>query len=113
VSEYYPTESAAQAAIIEYLQMVGAIAIRVNSGQRLIQNSDGTTHMFKGAEKGTSDVIALYHGVFLAVECKKNARAKRTPEQIEFINRVNEAGGVGLFAWSTEQVQEVIERIGK
>lgn len=107
---YAPTEAEIQRAILEYLDTIGAVAIRVNSGVQFIQDSNGSTRAFRGAPAGTSDIIACYRGRFLAIECKAR-RGKTTPAQDEFINRVNEAGGLAFVARSIDDVEQAIRGI--
>jgi len=55
--------------------------------------------------KGVSDILGIWKGKFLAVEVKIKGRYA-TPEQKQFIEDVNKAGGIGLVAYSLEMVQE-------
>jgi len=72
---------------------------RVNSG--MFKSFAGT--IVQGAPKGTPDLIGfLDDGRFLAVEVKVPGE-QPTPEQIEFLRQLNDAGGVGLVATSSEE----------
>lgn len=96
-------------AIIQYIQLLGGVAIRINSGMRVIQDSNGSTRAFRGAPAGTSDIVAcLPGGKYAAIEVKTR-RGKTTPAQDEFLQRVREAGGVGIVARSIEDVQAALE----
>jgi hypothetical protein len=98
-------------AIIQYITMLGGVAIRVNSGMRLTQDSNGSTRVFRGAPKGTSDVLFCYRGLFVACEVKTRT-GKTSPEQEEFLQRVREAGGMGIVARSIDDVEAALrERI--
>ncbi len=58
---------------------------------------------------GTSDLLGFFpDGRILAIEVK-SYRGVHSQEQIDFIARVNRAGGVGLFAKTIHQVKEVID----
>lgn len=107
---YAPTESEIQRAILDYLTSIGAVAIRVNSGVHIIQDSNGSTRAFHGAPAGTSDIIACYRGRYVAIECKAR-RGKTTPAQEDFINRVIEAGGVAFVARSVDDVETQLGEI--
>jgi Holliday junction resolvase len=95
-------------AIIQYITMLGGIAIRINSGTRLIQNSDGSTRIFRGAPKGTADILGVLNGIPLAIECK-DRRGKTTPEQEQFLQEWREAGGLGIVARSIDDVEAALK----
>lgn len=94
--------------IIDYITLTGGVAIRINAGMRIIEGEDGKRRAFRGAPKGTSDILACIRGRYYAIECK-DGRGKPTPEQIDFIERVREAGGVGGVVWSFEEFQKLVE----
>ena len=94
--------------IIAYVTMTGGVAIRINSGMRIIEGQDGKRRAFRGAPKGTSDILACIGGRFYAIECKWGDNTA-TPEQIDFIERVRAAGGVGGVVWSFEEFQKLVE----
>ncbi len=103
----YATEKEIQAAILDYLETIGAVAIRVNSGMQFIQDSNGSTRVFRGAKRGTADIIALYRGTYYAIECKTR-KGRVSPEQFEFLDRVRRAGGSAFVARSVEDVENVL-----
>lgn len=50
-----------------------------------------------GANNGTSDFQALHKGLFIAIEAKRNLpSAKATQNQIEYLEKVNLNGGLGM-----------------
>lgn len=60
--------------------------------------------------KGIADIIGIYnnpskghYGVFLAIEVKRPG-LKPTEAQQDFLDSVNEAGGIGFVAWFPEDV---------
>src|SRR5690348_9795815 len=56
--------------------------------------------------RGVSDIIGcLPDGRFLAIEVKRPG-GKPTPEQQQFIDTINQAGGLAFVAHSVEEVQE-------
>lgn len=83
-------------AVLELITLKGGVAIRINSGMRIIENADGSTRIFKGAAKGTADVLALYRGRFLAVECKVG-KNPATEDQLRFLNDVYEKAGIAMI----------------
>lgn len=98
-----------QSAIIDLIRLRGGVATRINSGSMIAKRGD-KTYCVNLADKGTSDIIALYKGVYLAIEVKfgKNTASD---EQISFLESVAQAGGVGLLAYDTETINEVLNRI--
>ena len=103
------TEHDTQNAIIELITRRGGIAIRINSGAIPIEGVS-KPYYFRGAKKGTSDIIALYKGRFLAIEVKhgKNTASR---EQADFISEVRDKGGVGLCVWSIDTVISLLDAL--
>ena len=56
-------------------------------------------------EKGVSDIIGCHNGRMFAIEIKTQA-GRVTPYQQRFLDRVNDAGGIGFVARSIEDVVE-------
>jgi Holliday junction resolvase len=73
----------------------------------MIAKQNNTCYRVNLADKGTSDVIALYRGVYLAIEVK-GANGKASDEQIAFLESVARAGGVGLLAYDVDFVDTVM-----
>lgn len=57
--------------------------------------------------KGISDILGIHKGRLLAIEVKRPG-GKPTTDQVAFIDRVNEEGGIGFVA---DNVDEVVERL--
>ena len=97
-------EADIQRAILNYLQMCPAVAKvwRNNAGK--IRTDENRLVSLSPA--GTSDIIGfLTDGRFLAVEVKAGTNTPTALQQ-EFIDAVNEAGGVGFVAWSVDDCSE-------
>ena len=99
-----------QSAIIELIHLRGGVVTRINSGSAIFRDSSGRTNVIRGAEKGTSDIIALYCGKYLAIEVK-SGKNKPTPEQLEFGRRVRDAGGLFLVAYDVDAVISLLEQV--
>jgi hypothetical protein len=57
--------------------------------------------------RGVSDIIGILPGGrFLAVEIKRSSGGKLSEDQEEFLDTVNEIGGVGLVVRSIEELQK-------
>lgn len=89
--------------IRDYLHLRGAITTRVNSGLHVVGDGTDFRRVFRGAEKGTSDIIGCYRGRYFAIEAKVG-KNKPTPEQEIFLESVRQAGGIAFAAWSLEDV---------
>lgn len=61
--------------------------------------------------KGSSDIIGIYKGVFLAIEVK-TGNAKQTKEQINFQKMIDTLGGVYVLCRETnvEQIDSLVEQ---
>jgi hypothetical protein len=104
-----PTEHEIQGAIIDLIRARGGVVTRVNSGSIIVKRGD-KTYVVKLADEGTSDTIAVYKSIALYIEVKKLGK-KPTPDQIAFLESVAEADGVGLVAYDSETVNELLNRI--
>lgn len=98
-------------------------------GMRLLRNNVGTYQDKKGNWVkyglcvGSSDLIGwmpitvtremvgMKIAVFVSVEVKTET-GKATPEQLNFIEAVNLAGGVAVIARSIEDVENVLKKLG-
>jgi hypothetical protein len=101
------TEHDMQKAIIDLLKIKGAVVTRINSGSMIAKSKDDRCYRVNLADKGTSDIIALYCGVYLAIEVKYGDN-KATKEQVAFLESVAEAGGVGIVAYDVDFVQRIL-----
>ncbi len=57
---------------------------------------------------GISDILCCRHGIFIAIEVKKKPN-RPTPLQLEFLRKVSDAGGIGIVAYSVEDVKKIIK----
>ena len=89
--------------VVAYITMTGGVPTRVNSGFRVLEDAQGKQRVFRGAEKGTSDIIACIGGRYVAIECKIEPN-KPTQAQLDFLERVRSSGGVGIVAYSLDDV---------
>jgi hypothetical protein len=89
-----PPERDVLRACCAVLTAFGVFWWRQNTGG--LYNASGQYVAF--GEPGASDLAGVLPGTgrFLAVECKRSGK-RPTPEQIDYLNRVNEAGGCGLW----------------
>lgn len=113
---YKILESDIQKGILEYLEWRRILVWRTNAGSafRSYTNKSGISKMYKQtfAPPGTSDIIGITNtGLFLAIEVKVPGK-EPTEIQTQFINEINEKGGIAFVAHSIEEVQEALKSRG-
>jgi penicillin-binding protein-related factor A (putative recombinase) len=101
-------ETALVKQITQYLELRGAIVTRVNSGLKVIEDKDQNRRVFRGAKKGTSDIIGCYQGRYFAIEAKIAPNTPTLNQQI-FLDQVREAGGIACVAYCIEDVNEALD----
>lgn len=92
-------ESDIQHGIIEYLELIGALVVKVNNTG--IMKANGS--YIPPREKGIADILCCYRGRFYAIEVKRPG-GKVTPYQEAFLVSVRKAGGIPLVAYSLQEV---------
>lgn len=90
--------------IIEWLQAMGAF-VWVTQSMGVYDPRRGVYRKWVGPGKikGVSDIIGIWNGRPLAIEVKTKTGVIR-PEQTEFLQQFNIAGGIGFVAHSLEEV---------
>lgn len=63
------------------------------------------------AINGVSDILAIIKGIFVAIEVK-SAKGKPTPDQLKFIENINNNGGVAFVARSWAEVESKLKKLG-
>ncbi|HEY5177286.1 MAG TPA: VRR-NUC domain-containing protein [Terriglobales bacterium] len=101
------TEAQIQKHIPDYLKLKRVVCLKHrNVG---IMKPNGSYIPLAFGEKGISDIIGcLPDGGFLAIEVKK-PRGRPTPEQKEFIASVLRNKGIGIIAYSLDDVLNALE----
>lgn len=64
---------------------------------------------------GVSDIICLYKGRFIAIECKADEKKLPTALQLKFLDRVRAWGGIGLLIHSgnLDLLQDTMDILGE
>ena len=103
-------ESAIQKAILELLAYRGIYARRIMA---LGVPDPARAGGFRTSPMvGVADIIGvLPGGRFLAIEVKVPG-GRATPKQLEFLERVNEKGGLAFVARSTRDVEVALDQKG-
>lgn len=73
-----------------------------------IEDKNGRWHRM-GLCKGSADLIGWHNesGRFVAIEVK-SLKGRATPEQENFIRRVNECGGIGVICNDENKLKELL-----
>ena len=88
------TESDIRADICKVLRQADALPVVIWQGPMSV--------------KGISDLLVCHRGRFIAIEVKRPGQ-RATREQLRFLERVEDAGGLGLVATSAEEVIRRLE----
>lgn len=99
-------------AVLDWLHLHGAWAIRVNSGGKQVENVNGQRYFIRMAPPGTPDIIAIWPGgLGMAIECKMPGN-KPTDIQAATLQQIHDCGGLAVVAYSVDDVENAIrERI--
>ena len=96
-------ETNIQKQILDYLHLKGYVAFKHRNVGIYKRKTDHYIPLSFG-ERGISDIIGCTKkGIFFAIEVKR-PKGKLTLEQREFLDRVNQKGGIGILADCLEQV---------
>jgi hypothetical protein len=110
VSVKPPKEADVQRAVIQFLELVGAVCVRCNGGAVKVEGR--FVRFNRTASGSTSDVLAcLPGGKFAAVEVKA-ARGKLTDGQGAFLDAVRRKGGLGLVVRSVAELAAALAAEG-
>jgi len=102
-------ESNIQQLIRMELSRLGARIWRNNSG--MLRDANGTPVRY-GLCVGSSDLIGIYKGRFIAIEVKQPNK-KPTSEQVNFIRIVRENGGLADVLTSERDCENFLKEIYK
>jgi len=109
-------EKAIQSAILDYLKYAKEVgwAMRVNAGKIKVNSKYGS-RFINMAPAGTSDIIGMLKGgKFFAIEVKTPDRIKTlTTYQKNFIDKINENGGIAFMATSVDDVINNFKKLWK
>ena len=103
-----PTEQQIKKVIADYLRLKKFIVIN-HRNVGIYKKDTGKYIPLPSGEKGISDIIGCSpRGTFVAIEVKKKG-GRPSPDQLYFLERVRQNGGIGILAYSFEDVEPEIE----
>ena len=106
----YTTEAEVVGSCLNGLELMGIEAWRNNTGA--LKDRAGKRYIRFG-KPGSSDILGiLKDGRFLAVECKRPVGGRITELQQNFINMINENGGVGLIVHIFDELYDGLKSKG-
>lgn len=79
---------------------------RNHTGQ--LRDERGQVHRF-GLAVGSADLVGVYHGRFIALECKSST-GRVSKEQHEWMRVVRDAGGFACVVRSADEALAAVER---
>lgn len=108
---------------MKHKELSALVLLNLPSNARLFSNSGGVSQYGKrfikhGLIKGASDLVGWTvmgkHAIFTAIELKKEKEGAR-PDQLHFLSRVAEAGGIAAVVRRVSDLDAVFdpERIAK
>lgn len=102
-----------QRTILDYLNMHGHRAMRINTQGVPIHGEDGTITGFRPSpERGVADILCcMKGGRFLAVEVK-TGNNKPSAEQDQFLKDITDRGGIGTVVWSLDELIADLKSLG-
>lgn len=101
--KYQQSEKDIQTQILDYLVLKNIFHWRSNTGVAKYTDSRGKERFVKFGEKGISDILGIFKGIFFAIEVKK-LKNKPTKHQANFLQNVKDNGGIAIVARSVDDV---------
>lgn len=107
-----PREGSIQAAILQYLGLIGWVAWRNNTGAYAVAGADGKRRFIRYGTKGSGDILGLTpRGQFLAIEAKRPGE-KPNADQVAWQTRVRASGGLVIVATSVDDLRLALRQAG-
>lgn len=96
-----------QRSILDFLALKRFVAVKYHSTVGVAR--EGKYVPIKTGTRGTADILACApDGRFWAIEVKRKG-GRVSPEQREYLDRINANGGVGIVAFSIDDVVAALE----
>jgi hypothetical protein len=96
-------ESDIQSAILQYLNLKHIFHYRNNTGAFRTERGG----FYKFGEVGSPDIICVVRGRFIGIECK-TPTGKLNDNQLDFKERLEEAGGMYVVARSLDDISNIL-----
>lgn len=106
-----PLEKDIQRTIRDYLSLLGALPIRMNSGAFGGEHKGKRWYVRLNDLDGCPDLIVCLSGRFVAVEVKRPGE-KPTDKQTAALDAIRRAGGLAFVARSVDDVEKALRAEG-
>lgn len=110
-----PRETDIVRSILDGLHACRILAWRVNTGAMVWPgHHNGKSRFIRFGPKGQADIQGILSpsGRFLALEVKRS-RGIATPDQLDWLQRVRDAGGVASVVRSWTEVEELLRNVSR
>lgn len=108
-----PRETDIVRSILDGLHACGVMAWRVNTGA-MAGSHNGKSRFVRFGPRGQADIQGVLDpsGRFLALEVKRPG-GKATPDQLDWLQRVRDAGGVAQVVTSWAETEELLRNVSR
>jgi hypothetical protein len=106
-----PLEKDIQRTILDYLTLLGAFRVRINSGAMTGEHKGRKRFMRFNDTPGCPDVLVCLDGRFVAVEVKRPG-GQATEKQLAALDAIRRAGGLAFIATSVADVERALKAEG-
>ena len=105
------TEKQIETSILHYLKLKGIFAWK-NDTTGIYSEKRGAfiKRHSKFHMTGQSDILGIYQGKLLAIEVKA-PKGRPTENQLQFLSRVKEEGGIAFIARSVDEVMNALKEV--
>jgi hypothetical protein len=107
-------ESDLKSQIIDYLQILENMGVclyeRINAGELVVLNKDGTKRLVKLARKGCADVLCIIYGRAIFIETKSKT-GKQSDDQKEFQVKAESVSAIYWLIYDFDDFKNRIDKI--
>jgi hypothetical protein len=100
-----------QRQVLDYLALVGAWPVRINSGAMQGTHAGKKWFMRMNSQPGCPDVLCCLGGRFVGIEVKRGGGIA-TDKQLSALDAIRRAGGVAFVATSVADVERALKAEG-
>ena len=104
-------ESTIEQLVLEYLAGLGIGFFWKNTSGGFHDGKRWRVHQSPFAIRGTSDILGIVGGRFIALEVKTD-KGRPTSEQVAFLKKVQDCGGLSAVVRSVDQTASILESWG-
>jgi hypothetical protein len=106
-----PTEAVEQRLFVQYLRLKGYKHFRVPSETFTKSWNQKRVNRDLGVVKGVPDLFVIVKNRLIAVEMKRTKGSVTSPEQVEWIKALNDAGVIARICKGVEEAIKFVEEM--